>query len=151
MVLMASPDCFTCFFRIQSIAPDMRGYGDTDAPASFHSYTSLHIVGYLIALIDLFGVDQVFVIGHDWGANIASHLCLFCPDKFKALVNLSVHYFPRNPMSKPIRAVYGDDFYVIRFQEPGEIEAEFARVGAETVIQKFLPYVIQFTGNCKES
>ncbi|KAF5200745.1 Epoxide hydrolase a [Thalictrum thalictroides] len=125
----------------KAVAPDMRGYGDTDEPPSLHSYTSLHIVGDLIALIDLLGVDQVFVVGHDWGANIAWHLCLFRPDKVKALVNLSVHYFPRNPMLKPIqiiRAVYGDDFYVLRFQEPGEIEAEFARVGAETVIKKFL-------------
>ncbi|PIA61302.1 hypothetical protein AQUCO_00300678v1 [Aquilegia coerulea] len=124
----------------KAVAPDLRGFGDTDAPPSFHSYTSLHIVDDLIALIDFLGLGQVFVVGHDWGATIAWQLCLFRPDRVKALVNLSVHYFPRNPTFKPIqaiRAAYGDDYYVCRIQEPGEIEAEFARVGAETVIKKF--------------
>ncbi|KAF5175553.1 Epoxide hydrolase a, partial [Thalictrum thalictroides] len=124
----------------KAVAPDLRGFGDTDAPTSFHSYSSLHIVGDLIALIDLLGVHQVFVVGHDWGAYMAWQLCLFRPDRVKALVNLSVHFFPRNTAFKPIqayRAAYGDDFYMCRFQEPGEIEAEFARVGAETVIKKF--------------
>ncbi|KAF9605454.1 hypothetical protein IFM89_017473 [Coptis chinensis] len=125
----------------KAVAPDLRGFGDTDAPTSFHNYTSLHIVGDIIALIDTLGVDQVFVVGHDWGAYMAWHLCLFRPDRVKALVNLSVHLFPRNPSASPLvglRAYYGDDFYMCRIQEPGEMEAEFARVGTETVIKKFL-------------
>lgn len=43
----------------KAVAPDLRGFGDTDAPTSFHSYSSLHIVGDLIALIDLLGVEKV--------------------------------------------------------------------------------------------
>ena len=43
----------------RALAPDLRGFGDTDAPPSTSSYTIYHIVGDLIALIDLLGQDKV--------------------------------------------------------------------------------------------
>lgn len=43
----------------RAVAPDLRGFGDTDSPPSFHSYSTLHIVGDLIALIDALGQQQV--------------------------------------------------------------------------------------------
>ncbi|KAI3910030.1 hypothetical protein MKW92_050117 [Papaver armeniacum] len=125
----------------RAIAPDLRGYGDTDAPQSTQSYTCFHIVGDLVALIDTLGQDKVFVVGHDWGAIISWYLCLFRPDKVKALVNLSVAFTPRRPTMKPLdalKAMYGNDYYILQFQEPGEMEAEFARVGTETVLRNFL-------------
>ena len=105
----------------RAVAPDLRGYGDTDAPESPENYTCLDIVGDLVALLDAIapGDDKVFVVGHDWGAVIAWHLCLLRPDRVKALVNLSVAFNPRNPHRKPIpsmRAVCGDDYYMCRFQ-----------------------------------
>ncbi|PIA61300.1 hypothetical protein AQUCO_00300676v1 [Aquilegia coerulea] len=103
----------------KAVAPDLRGYGDTDAPTSIDSYTCFHIVGDLVALIDTLGVDQVFVVGHDWGAMIAWYLCLFRPDLVKALVNLSVPFIPRNPSIKFVdgfRALFGDDYYICKFQ-----------------------------------
>ncbi|KAL9407755.1 hypothetical protein AB3S75_046323 [Citrus x aurantiifolia] len=129
----------------RAVAPDLRGYGDTDAPAEVSSYTCLHLVGDVIALLDAVAADQekVFVVGHDWGALIAWYLCLFRPDRVKALVNLSVVFNPRNPNMKPLqvfKAVYGDDYYICRFQEPGEIEAEFAQMGTKTVLKEFLTY-----------
>ncbi|KAI9084866.1 hypothetical protein K1719_033272 [Acacia pycnantha] len=36
----------------RAVAPDLRGYGDTDAPASISSYTLFHVVGDLVALLD---------------------------------------------------------------------------------------------------
>ncbi|KAI3677414.1 hypothetical protein L2E82_51699 [Cichorium intybus] len=101
----------------RAVAPDLRGYGDT--------------------------TDNAFVVGLDWGAMIAWRLCLFRPDKVKALVNLSVQFTPRNPKRKTVdnfRAIYGDDHYVCRFQEPGEIEAVFASLGTKKVLSKFLTH-----------
>lgn len=103
----------------RAIAPDLRGYGDSDAPPSISSYTVLHIVGDLIGLLDHLGIDQVFLVGHDWGATIAWHLSLFRPDRIKALVNLSVAFIPRNPtirIVEGLRALYGDELYICRFQ-----------------------------------
>ncbi|XP_042475880.1 epoxide hydrolase A-like isoform X2 [Macadamia integrifolia] len=105
-----------------AVAPDLRGFGDTDAPPSPSSYTAFHIVGDLIALIDLLGQDQVFMVAHDWGAVIGWHFCLFRPDRVKALVCLSVPFTPRNPSAKPIdrmRATLGEDYYICRFQKLG--------------------------------
>ncbi|KAI3864598.1 hypothetical protein MKX03_017055 [Papaver bracteatum] len=104
------------------IAPDLIGYGDTDAPTSIQSYSVLHIVGDLVSLINTLGLDQVFVVGHDWGALIACAA------------------FPRRAANKPterLRAAFGDDYYICRFQEPGVAEAEFARSTTANLITKF--------------
>ncbi|KAK8614534.1 hypothetical protein V6N13_068334 [Hibiscus sabdariffa] len=123
------------------VAPDLRGYGDTDAPPSADSYTVLHIVGDLVGLLDSLGVDKVFLVGHDWGAIIAWHFCQLRPDRVNALVNMSVAYRPRHPTVKPVdgmRALFGDEFYICRFQEPGEIEEDFAQIDTANLFKLIL-------------
>ncbi|KAI3449460.1 hypothetical protein Pfo_006125 [Paulownia fortunei] len=118
--------------------PDLRGYGDTDAPPSAAAYTAFHIVGDLVALLDALGLEQVFLVAHDWGALIAWWFCLFRPDRIKALVNMSVQFHPRHPETKTIqryRDLLGDDFYMCRFQEPGEAEKAFASVETSAVVK----------------
>lgn len=128
----------------RAVAPDMRGYGGTDAPTEARGYTYGHIIGDLVALMDELGAHQVFVVGHDWGAVIAWWLCLFRPDRVKALVNLSVAFSPRNPKFRPVdilRAAYGDDYYICRFQVPGEMEAEVAEAGgADALLRRIFSY-----------
>ncbi|XP_072979354.1 epoxide hydrolase 1-like [Typha angustifolia] len=127
----------------RAVAPDLRGYGDSSVPASAASYTIVHIVGDIIALVDALGQQQVFVVGHDWGAIVAWYLCMFRPDKVKALVNLSVPFIPRNASFKPVeylRALYGDYYYICRFQEPGGAEAEIARLGTNIFLRKIFTY-----------
>ncbi|ESW18997.1 hypothetical protein PHAVU_006G088600 [Phaseolus vulgaris] len=125
----------------RAVAPDLRGYGDTEAPASMSSYSCFDIVGDLVALIDLLGVEQVFLVAHDWGAIIGWYLCMFRPDRVKAYVCLSVPLLHRNPEIRTVdamRAMYGDDYYICRFQKPGEMEAQMAEVGTEYVLKNIL-------------
>ncbi|KAJ9187804.1 hypothetical protein P3X46_003221 [Hevea brasiliensis] len=120
------------------IAPDLRGYGDTDAPQSVNQYTVLHIVGDLVGLLDSLGIQQVFLVGHDWGAFIAWYFCIFRPDRIKALVNTSVAFMPRNPQVKPLdglRSMFGDDYYICQFQKPGKAEEDFAQVNTAKLIK----------------
>ncbi|OEL33892.1 Bifunctional epoxide hydrolase 2 [Dichanthelium oligosanthes] len=129
------------------VAPDLRGYGGTTAPPEPSSYTTFHIVGDLIALLDALQLPQVFVVGHDWGAIVSWNLCLLRPDRVRALVNLSVAFMPRRPGVKPVeyfRASYGDDYYVCRFQEPG-VEAEFSAFDLKSFFK--LALTVQTTGS----
>uniref|UniRef100_A0A7N1A6P5 Uncharacterized protein n=1 Tax=Kalanchoe fedtschenkoi TaxID=63787 RepID=A0A7N1A6P5_KALFE len=60
---------------------------------------------------DVAPVRKVFVVGYAWGAFVFSHLCLFWPNKVRALVNLSVVFTQRNQVGKPVEQmwhVYGD-------------------------------------------
>ncbi|KAL8254397.1 hypothetical protein R6Q59_032618 [Mikania micrantha] len=131
----------------RAVAPDLRGYGDTtgapvDDPTKFTIY---HLVGDLIGLLDAITSEgeKVFMVGHDWGAVVAWNLCLFRPERVKGLVNLSVPLIPWNPMGDVIpmlRAAYGEDYYMVRFQEPGDIEAELARMDAKTIVKKIMTF-----------
>lgn len=103
----------------RAVAPDLRGYGDSESPGPISSYTCMHIVGDLVGLVESLGVGEVFVVAHDWGAMIAWYLCLFRAEIVKAFVCLSVPFRPRNPKMKPVesmRAFFGDDYYICRFQ-----------------------------------
>ncbi|KAD5317280.1 hypothetical protein R6Q59_032613 [Mikania micrantha] len=129
----------------RTVAPDLRGYGQTTgAPINDHTKFSIpHVVGDLIGLLDAITNEgeKVFVVGHDWGAFIAWNLCMFRPDRVKALVNLSVAFIPWNPkgdLVELLRLEYGEDHYMTRFQKPGEIEAEFAKMGYQTFMKKIM-------------
>ncbi|XP_010275537.1 PREDICTED: bifunctional epoxide hydrolase 2-like [Nelumbo nucifera] len=123
------------------VAPDMRGYGDTDSPSDPASYTTLHLVGDLIGLLDELGEERAFVVGHDWGAQVAWYLCLFRPDRVKAVVSLGLAFRPPSPTEKPVQKMtrlYGQGYFICQFQEPGRAEKAFARYDCFTVMKRFL-------------
>ena len=51
-----------------AIAPDMRGYGQTDRPEQIDRYTLLHHVGDVAGLLDALSIETAVIVGHDWGA-----------------------------------------------------------------------------------
>ncbi|HYC02471.1 MAG TPA: alpha/beta hydrolase [Azospirillaceae bacterium] len=110
----------------RAVAPDMRGFGRTEAPESQDSYTLLHHVGDMVGVLDALGEQTAVVVGHDWGAPVAWHCALFRPDRFRAVAGLSVPHAPRGPGSIPklVKAKGLDRFYMAYFQEPGRAERE---------------------------
>ncbi|KFK34347.1 hypothetical protein AALP_AA5G133500 [Arabis alpina] len=122
------------------VAPDLRGYGDSDSPPSHESYTVSHLVADVIGLLDHYSTPKAFVAGHDWGASIGWCLCLFRPDRVKGFISLSVPYLPRDPKLKPSEFFngFGDGLYITQFQKPGRAEAAFAKHDCLTVMKKFL-------------
>jgi pimeloyl-ACP methyl ester carboxylesterase len=112
-----------------AVAPDMRGYGRTDRPEAIDQYTLLHLVGDILGLVDALGAEQAVIAGHDWGAPVAWHAAQLRPDRFRAVIGLSVPFRPRGSARPTTVMARTDDaiFYQLYFQEPGVAEAEFER------------------------
>jgi pimeloyl-ACP methyl ester carboxylesterase len=113
----------------RAVAPDQRGYGQTSAPTAIEQYTLLHLVGDLVGLLDALGERTAVVVGHDWGAPVAWHAALLRPDRFPAVVGLSVPFRPRGPVRPTTVMPQTADavFYQLYFQEPGVAEADLER------------------------
>src|SRR5712691_2298812 len=112
-----------------AVAPDMRGYGQTDRPAEIDQYTLLHLVGDIVGLLDALGEPSAVIAGHDWGAPVAWHAALLRPDRFRAVIGLSVPFRPRGTVRPTTVMPRTDDavFYQLYFQEPGVAETELER------------------------
>jgi pimeloyl-ACP methyl ester carboxylesterase len=110
-----------------AVAPDMRGYGRTERPKSIDQYTLLHLVGDTVGLLDALGAERGVIAGHDWGAPVAWHAALFRPDRFRAVIGLSVPYRPRGSVRPTTVMPQTADsvFYQLYFQTPGAAEADF--------------------------
>jgi pimeloyl-ACP methyl ester carboxylesterase len=85
-------------FRV--IAPDLRGFGESERPQGVDAYRVTEVVGDLVELLDEHGVERAHVVGHDWGAGIAWALAGLFADRVASLAALSVgHPNARHPRS----------------------------------------------------
>ena len=112
-----------------AVAPDMRGYGQTDQPEAIDAYTLFHLVGDVVGVLDALGAPTAVVVGHDWGAPVAWHTALFRPDRVRGVIGLSVPFIPRGSRRPTTMMPRTDDaqFYQLYFQDPGVAEAELGR------------------------
>jgi pimeloyl-ACP methyl ester carboxylesterase len=109
-----------------AVAPDMRGYGLSDRPAEIERYSLFHLVGDMVGVLDALDEKQAVIAGHDWGAPVAWHSALMRPDRFRAVIGLSVPYRPRGSVAPTTVMPHTEDaaFYQLYFQTPGVAEAE---------------------------
>ncbi len=111
------------------VAPDMRGFGRSSAPADIGAYSIFDNVGDMVALVAALGEKQAVIIGHDWGAPVAWHAAMFRPDVFTKVAGLSVPP-PFRGRGRPLDTLRNNgitNFYWQYFQAPGVAEAEFER------------------------
>ena len=122
-----------------AVAPDQRGYGQTDRPEPIEQYTLLHLVGDMVGLLDALGAATAVIAGHDWGAPVAWHAASLRPDRFRAVIGLSVPFRPRGSTRPTTVMPRNDDaiFYQLYFQEPGVAEAELERDPRATIRRMF--------------
>jgi pimeloyl-ACP methyl ester carboxylesterase len=105
----------------RAIAPDMRGYGHSSAPADANLYTPLQTTGDLVGLLDALSVSSTILVGHDWGAAHAWNAALMRPDRFNAVFCLSVPYVPRGDVSafeRMRKSGHQNDFYMFEQIRP---------------------------------
>jgi pimeloyl-ACP methyl ester carboxylesterase len=75
---------------VLAVAPDMRGYGMTDAPESVDDYAMRNLVADVADIIRAFGRSAAHIAGHDWGAMVAWFFAFAHPGMTKSLTVLSV-------------------------------------------------------------
>ncbi|WP_116521771.1 alpha/beta fold hydrolase [Achromobacter insuavis] len=112
-----------------AVAPDLRGYGDSDCPPDVAQYSALDVIGDLVGLVDALGQRQAVLVGNDWGASIAWQAAQLRPDRFRAVAALGVPMMGRAPLA-PSRLFPQNEqawFYTHYFASPGRAEAEFER------------------------
>ena len=118
------------------LAPDQRGYGDSDRPEPIEAYDIHHLTDDLLGLLDDIGAEQAVFVGHDWGSMVVGQMALLHPERMTGVVAMSVPLLPRGPMSPValMRAAFGESFfYILYFQEPGVADADLGADPAETM------------------
>ena len=111
-----------------AIAPDQRGYGRTTAPPNVADYRMSALIEDVHGLLDAFEIDTATFIGHDWGALLLWQMAMLAPERIEKLVILNIPHYPRPPVD-PIaifRKRFGDDFYIVNFQDSDEADRVFA-------------------------
>ncbi|MEQ1752825.1 MAG: alpha/beta hydrolase [Micropepsaceae bacterium] len=119
----------------RAIAPDQRGYGHTDRPASIDSYDIRHLTDDLVGLLDHLKIDKAVFAGHDWGGIVVWAMPLLHPSRVAVVIGINTPFLPRAPMD-PIalmRAAYGEDMYIVYFQKPGIADAALAADAGKTL------------------
>ena len=118
-----------------AVAPDLRGYGGTEAPPERDSYTIMDLVGDMVGIVAALGDKQAIIVGHDWGATVAWHAALLRPEVFPAVVAMSVPYRQRGPVP-PLRLLRQqglNTYYWIYYQDVGLADAEYDRDPKDTL------------------
>ena len=97
----------TAGFRV--LAPDLRGYGESDAPLAVADYQLQHVCADVLAMLDQLGIAKARMVGHDWGAAVGWMLCMKAPERIEQYVALSVGHpaaFARAGFAQYLRSSY---------------------------------------------
>jgi pimeloyl-ACP methyl ester carboxylesterase len=74
----------------RAIAPDLRGFGESDRPQAVSDYGVRHSVADMVAVLDALEVERAHVVAHDWGAAVGWGLAGFASERVDRFVVLSV-------------------------------------------------------------
>ena len=109
--------------RYTLIAPDLRGFGDSDKPTG--PYGPDQHTDDMLALLDALGIDRAGVVGHDVGGAVMQPLARKAPDRIAGLLLFDFVYPGIGPrMAAPDRLNH------IWYQSFHQMEMAPALVGA---------------------
>lgn len=113
----------------RAIAPDLRGYGRTEAPGEVEAYTNEAVIADLLALLDDIGAPKAVFVGLDFGAQLVWELSLRAPERVDGVVVLNNPFAPRPPRPPSAfwtKAAERHFLHLSYFQEPGVADVELA-------------------------
>ena len=126
-----------------AVAPDVRGYGQSDAPQPIEAYSMKeHLARRARHPRRARRAETAVVVGHDWGAPMAWNCAVLYPERYRAVVGLSVPFLAAlaRAADAALQAVFKDNFfYMLYFQEPGvaekELEADPRTIAADVPVR----------------
>ncbi|KAF6823865.1 epoxide hydrolase [Colletotrichum plurivorum] len=77
---------------LRVIAPDMMGYGGTDAPDAIDYYSLKRAADDIAALAKYLGLSRIVLGGHDWGGAVVYRTVLWHPELISAFFVLSTPF-----------------------------------------------------------
>jgi soluble epoxide hydrolase/lipid-phosphate phosphatase len=136
----------------RAIAPDQRGYGETDCPQPVEAYRVSELVGDIVGMLDALEIEKCAIVGHDWGGFVVWHAAMRAPARIARVAAINTPFMPRwlpstpgspehprqvwitsrqrapvKPTEMAREAAAGNFHYVLYFQQPGVAEAELER------------------------
>jgi pimeloyl-ACP methyl ester carboxylesterase len=108
---------------LRVVAPDLRGFGESERPADVKDYRVGRSVADMVALLDGLGIERARVVGHDWGASVAWALAMMAPQRVERLAALSTAHpsaFAQRTLSERQKSWY---MLLFQFEEAEELLA----------------------------
>ena len=105
------------------VAPDQRGYGQTNCPKDVDSYDITHLVGDVVGLMKALDSKSAVLVGQDWGSPVAYNAALMRPDLVRGVIMMCALPDARSPIppSDAMKRVYGDrgiNFHYLYLAQP---------------------------------
>src|SRR5262245_47000924 len=115
----------------RAVAPDMRGYGDTDLQGPYDVGT---LVRDVTGIVGALGRERAVVVGHDWGGAVAWAVAARHPELVEGLV--AINCPPASALAHAMRhsrTQLRKSWYILFFQLPWLPERRMAADGASVV------------------
>lgn len=123
------------------VVPDMRGMGQTEAPANIAAYDCIQTAGDLAKLVEHLGEKQAVFAGLDFGIFAIFDLAHLHPDKVRGIIALENPHYPDRPDITPLQeaALWAQNHFVHieYFREPAVADAHLAAAPREFLTRVF--------------
>ena len=119
-------------FRVY--APDLRGFGWSDAPDGRYSKNGLACE--VEDLLDVLGVERCVLAGHDWGGFVAFLAALRTPDRIDRLAAFNIiHPWTQIPPPSPTMVLRASYQYVLATPYLGELAQRVGGRGIQAILR----------------
>lgn len=128
----------------RAIAPDMRGYGETDAPDDPREYTMKVLTADIAGLLDALEIERAVIVGHDWGGAVIWQFAMRYPERTAALVGLNTPHggVGGARTTEVLRDAFGltNETFYMRYFLTDAAQAEFEGDVRTNLAKTFMPY-----------
>jgi pimeloyl-ACP methyl ester carboxylesterase len=112
----------------RAIAMDQRGYGSSSVPRDVSAYTIDELVADVVAVLDALAIDQVLLVGHDWGGSVAWETASAHGNRLVGIASLGTTRLIAHHMADPSATL-------VRLLGPGNYISTVQREGSEELWQ----------------